>query len=410
MSHSRAAITAVVAALLLTPTAVAADSPSTGERIANALRSSPVYVDEAYASAVPPPRQRQLAREIDRTGLPIKVVLTPLTKGDDFDGEADVLASVVRDRLPQRDLILITTDGTFTDSLNGYEWPTDTHQTADAAAAAGFLDETRDAGLADLTSKAVELVARGDGTEVYEEAMGDLETSPEPSPDPTRTEAGSSWPTWPVVAAVAGLALSALLLVRHRRRTPASARPRTVFATARAADEAALRRRAEAEVVALGESARTTDSAAPGLQCALDAYAAAGTVLDAARGLPDLAGVLALVTEGRDALADSPAPLPLCFFNPLHGRGKRLMTWRPLGRRDRVRVAACSACATALRIHRSPDVLTDVTEDGETVAYFEVPAERSVWAATGYGSLLRGGDSLAGRVARGDFTRSALSD
>lgn len=30
-----------------------------------------------------------------------------------------------------------------------------------------------------------------------------------------------------------------------------------------------------------------------------------------------------------------------------------------------------------------------------------------MWAATGCGSLLRGGDGLVGRVARGDFTRSA---
>ncbi|WP_328873129.1 hypothetical protein OHT76_25180 [Streptomyces sp. NBC_00287] len=401
MSRSRAAITALAVALLaLLPatTARASDSPSAGERIANALRASWVYVDASYATAVPPSRQRQLAREIDRTGLPIKVVLTPLTKGDDFDGEADVLADVVRDRLPQRELILITTDGTFTDSLNGYEWPADTHQTRDAVAAAGFLDEMRDAGLAELTSKAVELVAEGNGTEVYEEAMGDLEASPDPE---ERTEAESSWPTWPAVAAVAALALTALLLLaRHRRRTPASA----LFTAARAADEDALRRRAEAEVVALGESARTTDSTAPGLRRALDAYAAAGTVLDAARGLPDLAGVLALVTEGRDALANTPDPLPLCFFNPLHGRGTRLVTWRPLGRRDRVRVAACTPCVAAARTRRSPEVLTD----GDAVPYFEVPG--SFWAATGYGSLLRGGDSLAARVARGDFTRGVRGE
>ncbi|MDT9700819.1 hypothetical protein [Streptomyces sp. P17] len=396
MSRSRAAVTAFAVPLLtLLPatTAGASDGPSAGERIANALRASSVYVDASYATAVPPSRQRELAKEIDRTGLPIKVVLTPLTKGDDFGGEPDVLAEVVRDRLPQRELILITTDGTFTDSLNGYEWPADTHQTADAVAAAGLLDEMREAGLAELTSKAVELVARGDGTKVYEEAMGDLEASPEPE----RTEADSSWPTRLAVAAVAAVALSALLLlVRHRRRTPVSA----LFAAARAADEDALRRRAEAEVVALGESARTTDSAAPGLRRALDAYAAAGTVLDAARGLPDLAGVLALVTEGRNALANAPDPLPLCFFNPLHGRGTRLVTWRPLGRRERVRVAACTPCGAATRTRRSPEVLVD----GDAVPYFEVPG--SFWAATGYGSLLRGGDSLAGRVARGDFRRS----
>jgi hypothetical protein len=137
-------------------------------------------------------------------------------------------------------------------------------------------------------------------------------------------------------------------------------------------------------------------------------------VLDGARGLPDLAGVLALVAEGRDALhqadgrggrpAAQRAALPLCFFHPLHGRADRRIRWRPMGRREGLRVAACEACADAVREHRAPEVLTD-TVDGRSVPYFEVPAEDSLWAATGYGSL--GDEPLATRVARGDFRRAA---
>jgi hypothetical protein len=180
-----------------------------------------------------------------------------------------------------------------------------------------------------------------------------------------------------------------------------------VFAAARAADESELRLRAEAEVLALGEAAEATESGTPGLQHVLDAYAAAGTVLDAARGIPDLAGVLALVAEGRSALTGGDG-LPLCFFNPLHGRADRRLNWRPLGRRESLRVAACATCAAAVRTRRAPEVLTDTDEDGRTVPYFEIPSERSVWAATGYGSLVPGEeDGLTGRVTRGDFTRSA---
>ncbi|MCX5420906.1 hypothetical protein [Streptomyces sp. NBC_00078] len=420
----------LLAVLLLAVSATTAraatdtDAPGPGKRIAAALRTSPVYVDEAYTTAVPQARQRQLAEQIRKTGLPIKVVLTPLTKGDAFNGDSDDLAAVVHDRLGMRDLILITTDSDFADSLNGYEWPSDTHQTSDAVSAVGFLDEMRDAGLADLTAKAVELVAQGDGTKVYEEATKDLggDSPASPSPKPSSGEAssgGGPWSSRPTLLAVSTLALlaagGALFLVRNRRtrrygRTAGPspfAHPQAVFAAARAADEAALRRRAEAEVLALGEAAEAADvSDTPGLQHALDAYAAAGTVLDAARGLPDLAGVLALVAEGRDALADSRSALPLCFFTPLHGRAVRRTTWRPLGRRDRAQVAVCPECAAALRARRAPEVLTDVAEGGRSVPYFEVAGERSVWAATGYGSLLRGGDSLARRVARGDFTRS----
>ncbi|MFJ4818826.1 hypothetical protein [Streptomyces sp. NPDC088801] len=409
-TEAKRVITALAALLLAvlttTGTAIAADGDglSAGQRIANALRTSPVYVDAAYAEAVPPSRQRQLSDRIRRTGLPIKVVLIPLAKGDAFDGESDLLAGTVRDRLPERrDLVLITSDGDFPDSLQGYEWPGDTHQARSAVAAAGFLDEMRDAGLADLTAKAVDLVAEGKGEQRYEEAMSDLGGTARPtqsgsdSGSDSGSGSGSAMTGWWLLIAVPALALTVLAtraaLLRSRT---APAVPQLVFTTARAADEAQVRRRAEAEVLALGEATRAADVAAtPGLQQALDAYAAAGTVLDEARGVPDLAGALALAQEGRDALAGSPG-LPLCFFNPLHGRAALRTGWRPLGRRDRLDVAVCQECADALRDRRAPEVLTDTDEDGRTVPYFEVPARRSAWAASGYGSLMPPSAGLGG--------------
>ncbi|GHH58205.1 hypothetical protein FHS35_007251 [Streptomyces umbrinus] len=429
--------TALLTALPFTASAEA-KAPSPGERIASALRSSPVYVDPVYEKSVPPARQDQLARRIARTGLPIKVVLTPLIKGDSFNGDSAVLAEVVHDRLAQRDLVLITTDGEFTDSLNGYEWPGDAHQARDAVAAVGFLDEMEEAGPAERTAKAIELVEQGDGTKAYEEATSDLDsgsgsgpTSKSPSDNST-----SQW-RWPTLIAIPALAAAAalglLLFVRRRSRHSRRSRrgssfmyPHTVFAAARAADEAEVRRRAEAEVLDLGEAVRSTDpsdssnSPASGLQRALDAYAAAGTVLDTSRGLPDLAGVLALTAEGRDALDAVSAPLPLCFFNPLHGRAADRLDWRALGRRDSLRVAACPTCAEAVRLRRAPEVLTDTAEDGRRVPYFEV--SNSFWATTGYGSLLADEDgdgganlddgadgSLALRVGRGEFRGTSRS-
>ncbi|MDL2079992.1 hypothetical protein QNN03_26475 [Streptomyces sp. GXMU-J15] len=403
MSRNRAVLTAAALTALLTVLPAtgsqAADAPSAGERIANELRDEPVYVDKAYAEAVPPSRQRELTQQIKKTGLPIKVVLTPLTKGDPFNGEADTLASVLHDRLPQRELILITTDGVFTDSLNGYEWPADTHQTRDAVAATGFLDEMRDAGLADLTSKAVELVAEENGTEVYEEATEDLgEVAPE-QPTPAAKAERSAWPQ---VAAI-GLALAALTTValvayrrRHRRRTSAMT---PALGAARAAEETEVRRKAEAEVVALGEAVRTADAATtPDLSRALDAYAAAGKVLDEARDLTDLAGALALAAEGRAALTPRPS-LPLCYFNPLHGQATTRTTWRRLGHRESLQVATCPPCTTTLHTHRTPEPLTELMENGRLIPYYE---GRSLWAATGYGSLP--GDGMASRVGRGDFS------
>ncbi|MEV6792777.1 transmembrane domain-containing protein [Streptomyces sp. NPDC051320] len=411
-----AALLSALALVLVPVLPAAAQPPSPGARIAAGLRTSPVYVDPGYAGSVPPARQKQLAAQIAKTGLPIKVVLVPLIKGDSFNGEPDNLQSVVRDHLTQPDLILITTSDE-SGYLSGHEWPDDQHQTNDAVSAVGFLDGMRDASLTDQVSKAIELVQQGNGTQVYNDAMGDLGGSA-PGNDHKSKDGGTA--PWLIVAiaavAVLGLAGGLLVFVRRRRNHHASgapfAFPRAVFAAARNTDVRELRRHASAEVIALGESAQSASDSLPGLPRALDAYAAAGKVLDAAHGLPDLAGVLALVTEGRDALAGhDPSALPLCFFNPLHGRAARRFDWRPLGRRDRLNVAACEACDRAVRTRRAPEVLTaPESKGGREIPYFEIPADRSVWAATGYGSLVRSAeDGMAARVGRGEFSHGAES-
>ncbi len=410
----RGPVVALAAALFLVlasalPAAAAAPGPV--DTVVQALRRAPVYVDPAYAGSVPPAEQRRLAARIKATGLPIEVALVPLIRGDSFDGDAATLAGLVHSRLGGGDMIVITTDSDA-GMLDGTEWPYGRHQAQDAVAAVGFLGATRNAGLATRLSKAISLIDEGDGTAVYDRATANLDT-PTPSPSATPS-AGTGTATGAVIAVAAAVVLlgglAAFLLVRRRRTGSRAAGPfafpRAVFAAGRAADEEELRRRAEAEVLALGEAVRAADAASvPGLQRALDAYAAAGTVLDTGRGLPDLAGVLALVSSGRDALTGHPDALPLCFFDPLHGRAGRRITWRPLGRRDHLDVAACAECATAVRTHATPRVLTATAHDGREVPYFELPPESSVWAATGYGSLVApdGPQSMPARIARGDF-------
>ncbi|MFB7916055.1 hypothetical protein [Streptomyces sp. NPDC056061] len=411
----------LVAALLLTcatlfaaGAAARAETSGTGPSaatIAEALADNPVYVDPAYAAAVSASQQQDLVDRIAGTGLPIKVVLVPLKKGDAFGGSAQSLASVIQGRLDQQRLILIT-NNEYGKWLNGTEWPTDAHQTRDAVAAVGFMKELDDAGLAARIARAVQLIKDGNGTEAYkaETARLDRERSarPEAGEDAPGSSSGGGPGTVLAIAAVLALAaVGAVFLVRRRSpRHSAFTFPDAVFAADRAADEAGLRRRAADELLALGGAVEDADGATtPGLDRALDAYDAAGRVLDAAQGLPDLVGVLALVDEGRSALAAVPG-LPLCFFDPRHGTAARRAVWRPLGRRERVDVAVCEDCGQALRTRRSPQVLA-VRDQGRTVPYFEVPAERSLWAATGYGSLLSGpDDTLAARVGAGEFSRA----
>ncbi|MDI5961217.1 hypothetical protein [Streptantibioticus silvisoli] len=414
-SDRKGPIAALVAALVLVlvsalPAAAATASPV--DVIVAALRHSPVYIDPAYTGSVPPADQRRLAAQIKATGLPIKVVLIPLVKGDSFNGDSATLAGLVHSRLGGGDMIAITTDS-YGDLLDGTEWPYGKHQAQQAVSAVGFLDSTKNAGLSVRLAKAIALIKQGDGDAVYDKATARFDT-PTPAPGPVKGGGGSAaGVVVALVVAVLVLAgLGRLLLVRRRRGGGTAAEPfafpQAVFAAGRAADEDELRQRAEAEVLSLGEAVQAADPATvPGLQRALDAYTAAGTVLDGSRGMPDLAGVLALVSSGRDALAGHLDALPLCFFDPLHGRADRRVTWRPLGRRDQLDVAACASCATAVRDHRAPEVLTGTAADGRRVPYFELPPDSSVWAATGYGSLVDadGPQSMAGRIARGDFSQ-----
>ncbi|MFB6601246.1 hypothetical protein ACFCXR_13575 [Streptomyces noursei] len=402
------AVGAASVALLGAAAGSATAAPSPGQKIADALRTSPVYVDPSLASAVGPDDQRALVQQIRRSQLPIRVVLVPLVEGDDWGGKPEQLSDVVHDRMGGGPAILIT-PGDYPDNIEAHAWPTHSHQAENATASVFFDDSMKGAGLTKRISRAIDIIKAGDGDEVYQSLTAHLDA---PGGSKPREPAGrASSPVVRSVALVAGPVLvlgAAWLLLRRRSRlrdfgTP-FAMPRSVFAAAHRADEDGLRERAGAEVVRLGEEARAATGDPAAIERALDAYAAAGTVLDRARGVPDLAGVFALVAEGRAALSPAPAPLPLCFFHPLHGPAARRVPWRPVGRREQLRIAACDTCIRAVRARRAPEVLTDRL-DGRPVPYFEVPAEQSLWAATGYGSLLAG-DSLAERVQRGDFTRT----
>ncbi|MFE9335051.1 hypothetical protein [Streptomyces sp. NPDC006925] len=437
----------------------ASDAGSAGQRIADGLRTSPVYVDPAYRSAFPPDEQRRLVAKIKASGLPVRVVVVPLISGDAWGGDPEKMVDVVRYRMAegaQKKAVYMTLS-TNEGYLDGFEFPRDgQYQAFWGVAAVGHQDDMKGRSLYAKFSRALEIVRSGDGEKQYEKATADLHDD-DPAErdsaadgggaddsagdgggaddgggdgggaDDSGADAGPSPLLLGVLIGSAVAVLAAAVLgfrtVRWRARTSARApftSPRSVFATARTAGVRDLRKRAQRELLAYNEKLIAHE---PGehadsdlLQLSLDAYAAACTVLDEARDTPDLAGVLALLHEGRDALERSePAPrsrrkaraaaptLPLCFFDPLHGAAAERIRWRPLGRREALRVAACRECSAAVSARRVPEVLTH-KHDGRRIPYFEVPPEHSLWAATGYGSLTE--EPLTGRVLRGDFTRT----
>ncbi|RAY12184.1 hypothetical protein DPM19_26030 [Actinomadura craniellae] len=395
--------------------------PSVGQRIAAALRRSPIYVDRSLAPALPPARRSALLAAMRRSPIPIHVIVVPMVKGGTWDDPGELL-NVVHDRL-RRDGLYLTL-GETSGQLHGRQWggtEESRRNSEDAVRVPFFLPEMRDAALADRLLRAIELVAAGRGTAEYETATAHLRSRTGRSrPAPDGEEGG---PVLPFTAGgVAVAAVAGLLVWRWRRGARVSRAgdpmlsPRGVLAIAAQATEEELRELAAREVVAFGESLDEADFDTSTTRVrelttrALDAYQAAGKVLDSAAGPADLAGVLVLVDQGRDALASARSlagggrevpSSPLCFFNPLHGDATTTANWRPLGRRERLRVRTCAACARDVHARRTPEVLADRV-DGRPVPYFEVEPERSVWARTGYGQLR---NDLVQRVLRGDLRR-----
>ncbi|WUI03007.1 hypothetical protein OHR68_14730 [Spirillospora sp. NBC_00431] len=401
--------------------------PSPGERLAAALRRSPIYVDPSLASALPAAERRRLTAAFAKAPARIYVVLVPLVTGGTWT-DADQLATVVHDRLGRDGVFITFRDNT--QDLAAREWGGD-HQARDAAWAVTLDRRMDDTPLATRLARVVELIVSGTAKRERDRISAEIDRRYKARQSgASRTggadragddDGGLALPLGAGAAGVAVLGAGGFLLWRRRRM--ASVRradgglllPRTVFATALRADEEQLREQASREVIAFGElldetTVPTTGERARALMTnALDAYQAAGKTLDAARGVPDLAGVLVLLDQGHDALASARAvadgapeipPVPLCFFNPLHGDAETRLDWRPVGSRERLKVRSCRACARAARGKETPDVLMD-RRDGRDVPYYEADPAASVWAETGYGQLR---DDLVHRVLRGDAT------
>jgi hypothetical protein len=398
-----------------------AGAPSPGEKIAAELRRSPIYVDPSLAEALPRDRRARLMERMRRSPIPIFIVIVPLVRGGTWD-DPDELITVVHDRFG-RDGAYITMDE-FDGGLTGRQFggPEEQQRNTRYAVLTQFhQEEMRNATLADRLLRAVDLIVAGRGQAEYEAATADLGRGSGTRRGTGTGTAEDGFPVLPValggvaVAAVAGLVIwRARRGARVERAEHPLLLPRAVLDAAKRANEDELRDQAHHEVIAFGEllDESEIDTSRPEVTAAmtraLDAYQAAGKVLDAADGVPDLAGVLVLVDRGRDALASARSlaegggeipPSPLCFFNPLHGDAHVSVDWRPIGQRDRLRVQACRACAKAVRAHRAPEFLT--ARAGERIVpYFEV--EGTLWAETGYGQLR---DDLVRRVLRGDLRR-----
>ncbi|MGH3242480.1 MAG: hypothetical protein ACRDNL_19040, partial [Spirillospora sp.] len=292
--------------------------PSPGERLAAALRRSPIHVDPSMASALPEAERRRLIATFAKAPVRIYVVLVPLVTGGTWT-DADQLTTVVHDRLG-RDGVFITFREN-TQDLAAREWGGD-HRARDAAWAVTLDRAMDDTPLATRLARVVDLIVSGTAKQEHDRVSAELDRRIKAREKAEKAGAsddddGLALPLGVGAAGLVVLGVGGFLLWRRRRMASVQRDggglllPRTVFATALRADEEQLREQASREVIAFGElldetTVPTTGERARALMTgALDAYQAAGKTLDAARGVPDLAGVLVLLDQGRDALASA---------------------------------------------------------------------------------------------------------
>jgi hypothetical protein len=416
----RYAFSVIAGAVLLTmlaawPARAATTGLTPGQQIAAALQKSPLYVDPSLDSAFSATVRSRLLQEIREAPVPVYILAVPLVSGGQWSS-GEQLATVVQNYLG-RPGIYLTPDEEFGGNIDAFTWPSDPQGTgaapynaADAAQAVNLASDAESTTLADKFFTCIQLVTSGKAVSAYNAATRQLNqaTSADSNPQPSGS-GGISAILITVIAliVVAGGACGLVLARRGRRRHSPFIQPRAVFATARTASESELREQAQRQVIALGEAVENLGRDDQSEQVrALDAYEAAGRVLDRSKGVCDLVGVLVLTHLGFNAAQavravqdGKPAPedVPLCFFNPLHGDAPRPIRWRPLGSTNTLDVHVCDDCASMTGRHLLPDTLTDIDGD-RTVPYYEVDPERSVWAATGYGQF---GDDIVRRILTG---------
>ncbi|GAA2156484.1 hypothetical protein GCM10009760_57500 [Kitasatospora kazusensis] len=164
---------------------------------------------------------------------------------------------------------------------------------------------------------------------------------------------------------------------------------------------------------------------------ALEAYEAAGKLLDEAVDLPDLTAAVVLAERAVERLAAAHAlhaghrsapQVVRCFYNPLHApvphvpaRSAKKTRQRPrVGAREAAadRRPACPACRNAILAGQLPDVLPALLPAGAAgrrsprvlVPYYTVPQQWSPWSATACGAY---DDEVPAMVLRGDHRRRA---
>lgn len=353
-----------------------AQAATSVQKIAEALRSNPVYVDPAASGKVSDAQARDLANRIRDTGVPIFVAVLP----DDPAYGGVQIFDRLRTAVGKPGVYAVALGSRFGAASDSSILPGSTAQslaTRNVRDHPGQPSAILDGFVADVASA----VQNGGGQPVGR----------------TRGPGGAALVTLAVVLVLA--AGGGLLLVRRGTKRRAERERAELEQVRGAVDE---------DITSYGEALDRLDfqpgdpSATPEMlqdyERALDAYERAKDRSAAARRPEDVRGVSEALEEGRFALAvldarragrPLPERRPPCFFDPRHGPSVQDLAWAPENGAPRT-VPVCAADATRIADGDDPAIRT-VPVQGERRPYWEAGPVYAPWAGGyfgGYGSML----------------------
>ncbi|QKV96510.1 hypothetical protein HUT19_36435 [Streptomyces sp. NA02950] len=376
------------------------------DRIAQKLRSSPVYVDPGASDSLSTAQAHALADRIRATDVPIYVAVLPDDRA--YGGE----------RIFPRLRAAVDSPGVYAVALGS---------SFGAASDASVLPGSTSQALAEQNLRRhpddLPKVLAGFVADVAAATSGQSADGDQGAPDSTGSSTGGALVLLIILVVLAGTALFAMGRTRKRRRERERAELEQVRGTV------------QEDITAYGEKLSglgftpsdpsSTPEMVDDYVRALDAYEEAKAKSDTARRPGDVRAVTEALEDGRFSLAvlearraGTPLPerRPPCFFDPRHGPSVGDVTWAPAGGAERP-VPACAADATRIEEGLDPDTRTVAVGAGGRRPYWEAGPAYAPWAGGyfgGYGAALLPallvGTMLGGSLSPGYDEAGAFGD
>ena len=369
-----------------------ADAETIPEIVAS-LRQDPILVQQILGNGHTSEVHAALTKMSEQVGQPVYVALVQLPDGLRSDRPNDELLRILHQRLDEPGLYVVATQESIT-AVEAYDIPLDGTTVSlgryDAQSIAQQqVPEDSYVGPAGETALVLEVAADEDQSltpaqvrEVTDQRFLVASNADEPSSYDTAVEPGT-----PLVFAVAAgvtVFFLAWRLLRARNAPPSPEGTRTPTknkarkAVGNASDIDTVRIHARREVAKLERSLRGGGQPSD-VEAAQRCRDVAVDLADSVDRL-DVVGALVLARTGRTMLRQGDATYHPCFLNPLHGEGTQSV------RLDGAAgsVPCCTACAHAAARDTRPDALLDGT-GRRARPYYE---GTTVWARTGFGSLV----------------------